>query len=104
MTIKQLISDYVLVEPVLTLTSGGGIVLPESLHDSLNVGGPKLWRVAACGPGRLNRKGIRIEPELRPGYLALAHSYTSNPIDVGGGWQCIRAAEILAVFPDGLPK
>lgn len=94
----KLLSNHLLAER-LTAERIGRIVLPESLKDDANVGGPKLWRVLGVGPGRRNKKGHVLPIECAPGDRILTHSYTTGPMELPGGRAILTDDQILAVFP-----
>ena len=79
--------------------SSGGIILPQSTHDDNNVGGPKEVLVISVGPGKLNRKGVRIPIECEPGDRCIIHSYTTGPQPLPDGTLLITDDQILAVIP-----
>lgn len=95
----HVLSDNLLVEAIPQTRSNGGIHFAPSYGQQENVGGPKVFRVLAVGPGRVNRKGLLIPVEAEPGDRVICHSYTSGPIDLGGERHLIKADQILAVLP-----
>lgn len=89
----QLLRHNVLVR-LLTQEKAGSIHLPPSLQDEFNVGGPKLYRVLATGPGT-----VQQPMECSPGDRVLVHSYTSGPAELPDGSAIINLDQVLAVFP-----
>lgn len=77
----------------------GAILMPQSFLDDNNTGGPKEVLVLAVGPGRVNRKGIRIPIECEPGDHAIIYSHTSGPEPLTDGNLVITDDQILAVLP-----
>jgi len=61
----------ILVRPVIRRMTEGGIHLPQSIGDSNNLGGPKVFDVVACAPN--------VNPELKSGDRVYTHSYTTGP-------------------------
>jgi len=94
----KLLGNRLLVEPIVA-DSIGSIVLPESLKDDNNVGGPKVFRVIQIGTGRLTRKGVRIPIEAAPGDRVICHSYTSGPEPLGDKRKVITEEQIIAILP-----
>lgn len=97
----RLTSDRLLVEPLPTVQTSK-IVLPDIAQDDANSGGPKLYRVLAIGPGKVNEQGVTIPMEIKAGDRVLAHSYTDGPTDLGDGTtrRIIRQTQVLLVLTD----
>lgn len=98
MQIPQLLGDRVLVEPIIITRTHGGILLPQVLQDEANVGGAKMFRVIAVGPGRRTKKGVQVPIECKPGDRVLCHSYFKGPVKAGDNWQIITSDQILMVY------
>jgi co-chaperonin GroES (HSP10) len=100
----RLIGDRIIVRPI-PREKIGVIELPESLKDDNNVGGPKVYWVMATGPGRRNKKGIRIPTEVEYGDRVICHSYTKGIEDVNlpNGDVIITADQILLALPKATP-
>ena len=72
----------------------GGIVLPDAAKEK-----PQQGRVIAVGPGRLNRDGERIAPNLKKGDTVLYGKYSGTDVKVDGTeFKIMRESEILAKF------
>ena len=91
-------SNHVLVARIVS-EKIGSIYLTARLQDDNNVGGYKVYRVLAVGPGRLTRKGVRVPVECEPGDRVICHSYTSGAVPLEGGRHLITDDQILAVLP-----
>jgi len=91
-------TNHILAERVLT-EKIGSIHVPLSLQDDANVGGPKVYRVLAVGPGRVTRKGVRVPVECGPGDRLICHSYTSGEVPLEDGRVLLGEDDILAVLP-----
>ena len=100
----RLLHDNIIVRPI-PREKIGVIELPESLKDDNNVGGPKVYWVMATGPGRRNKKGIRIPTEVEYGDRVICHSYTKGTQDVNlpNGDLIITSDQILLVLPKATP-
>lgn len=96
----RLLGDRLIVRPILFQKSGL-IELPPSLTDQNNVGGPKLYWVMLTGPGRLNRRGLRIPVECEYGDRVILHSYTKGVEHAGlpDGDVIVSSDQILLVLP-----
>jgi len=94
----KLLSDNILVEPIVEETSRGGIFIPESVRSEFN-SGPKLFRVVAVGPGRRTKKGELLPMEVEIGDSVLVHSYTDGPVPFDDKHRLIRKEYVLLVFP-----
>jgi chaperonin GroES len=94
MKIKPL-DDRVVVEALAAEEkTKGGIVLPEAAKEK-----PQQGRVVAVGPGRLNRDGERIAPNLKKGDTVVYGKYSGTDVKVEGTeYKIMRESEILAKF------
>jgi chaperonin GroES len=94
MKIKPL-DDRVVVEATEAETkTKGGIVLPEAAKEK-----PQQGRVVAVGPGRLNKDGERIPPNLKKGDTVVYGKYSGTDVKVEGTeYKIMRESEILAKF------
>jgi len=73
------ISDHVLIEPVKEEEkTKTGILLPETAEKE----GPEQGMVIAVGPGKKDKMGKIISPEVKPGdrVLFTVNRYASNKI------------------------
>ena len=91
------ITNHVVVEKIKHSVSGSILWTPSL--DEHNYGGPKLFRVISCGPGRRTRRGLQIPMEIRPGDRVLCQSYFTGPAEMGDGRFVIDDSQILAVLP-----
>ena len=74
------LGSRVLVEPVDAPVSKGGILLPETAREK-----PKIGKVLAAGPGKLDENGA-IEPmNVKVGDQVLYSSYSGTEVDEGNG-------------------
>lgn len=96
----KLLSNHLLVERVKRVhPTNSMIVLPESVLDDNNTGGPKEFLVIQTGPGRINHKGVMFPIECSPGDRIICHSYTTGSVEVGSNRFVITSDMILAVIP-----
>jgi chaperonin GroES len=89
------LDDRVVVEATEAETkTKGGIVLPEAAKEK-----PQQGRVIAVGPGRLNKDGERIPPNLKKGDTVVYGKYSGTDVKVEGTeYKIMRESEILAKF------
>ena len=93
-----------LVAPILSGLTPGGIHLPQILQDEYNIGGMKLFRVLAVGQGRRTKKGAIVPIECEPGDRVICHSYFKGPIEIEGGQKIVSSDEIVMVLPKPQPS
>lgn len=96
----KLLGNRILIKPIPQLQIGL-IQFPAACENQANVGGVKLHKVLAVGPGRRTRKGVAIPIECAPGDNIICHSYTDGPQDyhLPDGQLVITADQVLAVIP-----
>lgn len=94
----RMTGNHLLCEPI-TFNQVGMIHLTGKMQFSMELGRPRVLRVLAKGPGRLNRKGVRIPLECEPGDRVIVHSYTEGPEELPGGRIVITGEQIIAVLP-----
>jgi chaperonin GroES len=89
------LDDRVVVEATEAETkTKGGIVLPEAAKEK-----PQQGRVVAVGPGRMNKDGERIPPNLKKGDTVVYGKYSGTDVKVEGTeYKIMRESEILAKF------
>lgn len=88
----KLLGNRVLVAPLPQATkSAGGIHLAQRYQDD-----QMQFRVLAVGPGKANKKGVLVPPEVKPGDQIVAGLYHTHTI-LEDGRRVIDASEILAV-------
>lgn len=77
------------MRPIVQTQSSGGIVFPQQyIQDSMK------FEVLAVGPGKVNRKGILIPPEVEPGDIVVAPLYLTHTI-LGDGTRISDASQLL---------
>lgn len=92
----RMMGNSVLVESLPQVQkSAGGVHLPQQYRDDQT-----QWRVLAVGPGRKNKKGVLVAPEVKPGDRVLAPLYHDHVILSGPfkGQRIIDASAIIAVI------
>jgi chaperonin GroES len=89
------LDDRVVVEAIAAEEkTKGGIVLPEAAKEK-----PQQGRVIAVGPGRMNRDGERVPPNLKKGDTVVYGKYSGTDVKVEGTeYKIMRESEILAKF------
>jgi chaperonin GroES len=89
------LDDRVVVEAIAAEEkTKGGIVIPEAAKEK-----PQQGRVIAVGPGRMNRDGERIAPNLKKGDTVVYGKYSGTDVKVEGTeYKIMRESEILAKF------
>ena len=97
----KLLGNRAIVERVKrkTATTVGGILLPETLMDDYNTGGPKEYLVLQVGPGHRNRDGSVRSVEFEPGDRVICHSYTQGVHELPDGRKIITDDMVIAVIP-----
>ncbi|OGN07665.1 MAG: co-chaperone GroES [Candidatus Yanofskybacteria bacterium RIFCSPHIGHO2_02_FULL_38_22b] len=89
------LSDHVLLEPIREEKKKGGIILPDTVDKER----PEKGKVVAVGPGKLNKEGKRIPPEVKKGQVVLFKKYGPDEIRVDDKEYLIaREEDILAVL------
>jgi chaperonin GroES len=72
----------------------GGIIIPDTAKEK-----PQEGEVIAVGPGRVNDKGDRVEPEVHKGDKILFGKYSGTEVTVGDdSYLIMRESDILAVL------
>ncbi len=94
MKVKPL-ADRVLVEVIEeTETKKGGIILPDTAKEK-----PQEGKVIAVGPGRIDEKGNRIQPEVKKGDRVLFGKYSGQEVKIEDKeYLIIREDDILAII------
>ncbi len=89
------LSDHVVIEPVVEEKKKGGIILPETVEKERSEKG----RVVAVGPGKLDKDGKRILPEVKKGDIVLFTKYSPNEVKVESKeYLIIKEEDILAIL------
>ena len=94
----RLTGNHVLCEPI-AFNRVGLIHLTGRMQFSLELGRPRVMKVLAIGPGRLNKKGVRIPVECEVGDRVIVHSYTDGAMEMGDGRCVITGDQVIAVIP-----
>jgi len=72
----------------------GGIIIPDSAKEK-----PMEGKVIAVGPGKLNEKGTRVAPEVKPGNIILFGKYAGTEIKIDGEEHLIlREDDIMGII------
>jgi chaperonin GroES len=89
------LDDRVVVEALAAEEkTKGGIVLPDAAKEK-----PQQGKVIAVGPGRMNKDGARIPPNLKKGDTVVYGKYSGTDVKVEGTeYKIMRESEILAKF------
>lgn len=100
-TIRPLRNQLLVAPEPSVRQSSGGIVFPDTSLDENNIGGPKLYRVVAVGPGKRTRKGLVIPSEVNVGDRVVCHNLVSNPVHLEDGTRrrFVDAKDVLMVLP-----
>ena len=88
--------DHILIEPIKEEEkTKAGILLPETAEKER----PEQGRVIAVGPGKRDKTGKHISPEVKAGDKVLFTKYGPNEIKVGDKEYLIAKEEdILAIL------
>jgi chaperonin GroES len=72
----------------------GGIIIPDTAKEK-----PQQGKVVAVGPGRVDEKGNRVPPGVKPGDRVLFGKYAGSEIEIDGQQYLImREDDILGVI------
>jgi chaperonin GroES len=75
-------------------TTSGGLIIANAENDGIIQG-----EVLAVGPGEYDSKGIRVEPEVKPGQTIMLHTMAGQSFDFDDDkYQCIASHEIVAIL------
>lgn len=99
----RMTGDHILCEPI-AFNQVGLIHLTGKLQFSIELGKPRVMRVVAQGPGKVNRKGVLIPLECEVGDRVIVHSYTEGPHDLPDGKVVITHDQVIAVLPKTKPN
>ncbi|MDP4010537.1 MAG: co-chaperone GroES [Candidatus Spechtbacteria bacterium] len=88
--------DQIIIEPKSPEeVTESGIVIPDTAEKNR----PERGTVVAVGPGKKNRDGKRIEPEVKKGDDVLFSKYGPTEIEINGKEYLIaKEDDILAVL------
>jgi len=94
----RMIGNNVLLEPLpQAQQSPGGIHYVQTYRDDQT-----QWRVLSVGPGKVNKKGILIALEVKPGDRVVAPLYHDHAV-LADGRRVVDAGQIIAVFGSEAP-
>ncbi len=88
--------DRVIVQRIAAeeSTSAGGIIIPDTAKEK-----PQEGNVVAVGPGKLDKAGNRITPDLKEGDKVLFGKYAGTEIKIDGTeYLIMREDDILGVI------
>lgn len=68
------------------------------LPTEINASDVLRMRVVAVGPGKPNRKGVVVKPEVAPGDLVLWQAYTHGPVEIAKNLYSVKAGDLIAVI------
>lgn len=89
------LSDHILVEPLKEEKKKGGIILPETVEKERSEKG----KVVAVGPGKRDKDGKRVPPDVKKGDVVLFTKYSPNEIKVDGKeYLVIKEDDVLAIL------
>ncbi|OGN06670.1 MAG: co-chaperone GroES [Candidatus Yanofskybacteria bacterium RIFCSPHIGHO2_01_FULL_45_42] len=89
------LSDHILVESICEEKKKGGIILPDTVEKERSEKG----KVVAVGPGKRDKDGKRIPPDVKKGDVVLFTKYSPNEVRVDGKeYLVIKEDDILAVI------
>jgi chaperonin GroES len=91
------LNDRVLVlrleEEQVTL---GGIIIPDAAKEK-----PQQGKVISVGPGKIDKRGERVAPQVKEGDRVLFAKYAGNDIKINGVDHIVmREDDILGVLTD----
>jgi co-chaperonin GroES (HSP10) len=78
--------------PKRTRTASGLVSLTESYQDD-----SMQYQVLGIGPPEISKKGVPIDPEVRPGQYVMAELHAQHHT-LPDGTKIIRASQLLAVW------
>ena len=91
------ILDQVIIELLAEPKQIGSIIIPEAA-DRYVLGQTERGIVQSCGPGRANKKGVLIAPEVQAGEEVLIRKSAGTQFSTNGKHYVIcEPADILAV-------
>ena len=89
--IKKLLSDRILVKPIIENISQGGVIIPERAQKATR------GEVIAVGPGFVNDKGQLMIMEVGVGDVVIFEDYVATQIEFeGNNYLMLREPDILA--------
>ena len=89
------LSDHIVLEPIKRELKKGSIILPETVDKER----PEQGKVVAVGPGKMDKNGNRIKPEVKKGDVVIFTKYGPNEIKIDGKEYLVaREEDILAVL------
>ena len=95
MTKIKPIGDHIVLEPIKKELKKGSIILPETVEKER----PEQAKVVAVGPGKIDKNGNRIKPEVKKGDIVIFTKYGPNEIKIDGKEYLVaREEDILAIL------
>ena len=93
----QPVGDLILVEPIVSTSNRiGSILLPESVRVT---DAPAEAIVIKVGTGKLNKKGIRTQFEVKEGDRVFFSRFNGTEVKCGNrNFKLLEPSEILAVI------
>ena len=75
-------------------TKRGGIIIPDTAKEK-----PQQGEVVAVGPGKLDEKGNRIQPEVKKGDRILMSKYAGTEVKIDGEeYVIMREDDVLGII------
>lgn len=89
------LNDRILVQRVESEEkTAGGIIIPDSAKEK-----PSEGKVAAVGPGKRNKNGDRITPDIKEGEMVLFSKFGGTEVKLDGeDYLIMREDDILGII------
>lgn len=89
------LNDRILVQRIESEEkTAGGIIIPDSAKEK-----PSEGKVAAVGPGKLNKNGERIAPDIKEGEKVLFSKFGGTEVKLDGeDYLIMREDDILGII------
>ena len=72
----------------------GGIIIPDTAREK-----PQKGKIAAVGPGKWDKNGKRIPPEVKKGDRVLFGKYAGNEVKIDGAeYLIMKEDDILGII------
>ena len=91
------VQERVIVKPLDKETlSSGGIIIPDSAAER-----PTRGRVVAVGKGRITKKGVTIDPEIKVGDIVMYSKYNGQVMNLDEGYHLlIKYSDVLCIVEE----
>jgi chaperonin GroES len=91
------VQERVIVKPLDPDTvSSGGIIIPDSAAER-----PTRGRVVAVGKGRITKRGVTIDPEIKVGDVVLYSRYNGQEMKLDEGYHLlIKYTDVLGILEE----